>query len=99
MSGKEISEEEFETLRAMTGFQAEDFRRSQLGQYIFDHVDNELLQLQKDLFECDSFDGPKNQQIRNDMSIRYMFIKFVDEAMASGRIGEHNLEQMDVPDQ
>lgn len=90
----EIDEEEFEVFRAMTGFQADDFKRSQLGQYIYDTIDRELIQLRQELEECDSRDVDENDRLRLEIRVRKMFIKFMEDAITSGRNAERNLEHM-----
>ena len=92
---EEVTAEQFEVIRAIVGMEAEDFRRSKLGKYIFDRNLNEEQELIEELIACDPNDVPKNHSLRSDIQMRRMFEKYVNEAISSGRNAESNLDALE----
>jgi len=94
---KEVTHEQFERIRAVLGMDAETFRRTQLGQYIFDRIDVQQDQLIEELIvEATKSSDPKMIQLSLNIQMHRMLPKFIDEAIASGHNAEQNLEQMDA---
>lgn len=93
---QEITPEQMEVLKAVLGADAEAFKRSKMGQYIYDRIQMEEQQLIEDLIEA----GLKSTdqsilQISLDIQMHRRLPLFVDEAVQSGVAAQRNLEQME----
>jgi len=94
---EEVTPEKFEVIKAILGADAETFKRTKLGQYIFDRIENEEHELiEKLIFEASKCADPKMIQIALDIQMRRTLPKFVDEAIQSGHAAERNIEQMET---
>lgn len=94
---KEVSHEQYERIRAVLGMDAETFRRTKLGQNIFDTIERLEDQLVEDLIvEATKSSDPKLIQISLNIQMHRMLPKFIDEAIQSGHNAEQNLDQMDA---
>jgi hypothetical protein len=89
---EEITQEEFLIKRAVLGLDAEQFKKSSVGRYIFDRIDMEIERLLEELYGCPAEDSGQNREIRNSITIRRLLIGFIDEAIASGLTAERELE-------
>lgn len=92
---EEVSPEQYEEIKAILGADAETFRRTKLGQYIYGRIANEEEQLIKELIAADPYNGDANRDIRNEIYKRRTLALFIDEAVQSGHSARQNLEQME----
>lgn len=90
-----VSPEQYEVIKAVLGADAETFRRTKLGQYIYGRVANEEEQLIEDLIAADPEDAKANREIRNEIYKRRIIPKFIDDAIQSGRVATRNIDQME----
>ena len=94
-----VSPEQYEVIKAVLGADAETFMRTKLGQYILGRIANEEEQCIEELIAADPEDAAANRAIRNQIYLRRMFPKFIDEAIASGHAARKNIEQMESSQQ
>lgn len=93
----EVSQEQYERIRATLGMDAEQFSRTKLGQNIFDTIERLEQQLVEDLIvEATRSTDIKLIQIAMNIQMHRMLPKFINEAIQSGANAEQNLEQMDA---
>lgn len=92
---KEVSPEEFEVRKAVLGIDAETFRRTNLGQYIYDRISIQEEHLIEELISASPADVAKGAELRADIRMHRMLPKFIDEAIGSGHVAERNIRQME----
>jgi anti-sigma factor RsiW len=92
---QEVSPEKYEVIKAVLGADAETFRRTSLGQYIYGRIANEEEQLIEELIAADPEDAKENRRIRNEIYQRRTLPRFIDEAVQSGHAAQRNIEQME----
>jgi hypothetical protein len=91
-----ITPEAAEEVRALLGIDAEVFKRTKLGQYIFDSVEGQENQLIEELIRMSL--GSSDLAIVRcalDIQMQRMLPKFINEAISAGRGAEQNLKQME----
>ena len=91
--------DQYEEIRAILGADAETFRRTKLGQYIYGRIANEEEQLVEDLIAADPDDHKLGRDIRNEIYKRRTLPKFIDDAIQSGHNAARNLDQMESSQQ
>jgi hypothetical protein len=93
---EEVSPVQYEVIKAVLGQDAETFRATKLGQYIYGRVSNEEEQLVEDLIKM-SLTSSDLRIVRGAMDIQMhrMLPKFIDEAVQSGRSATQNIDQME----
>ena len=96
---REVSPEQFEVIKAVLGADAETFRRTKLGQYIYGRIANEEEQLIEELIAADPDDAKKGRDIRNEIYKRRSLPMFIDDAIQSGHSARQNIEQMESSEQ
>jgi len=89
----EVTEEQMQIIRARLGIEAESFRNSHVGRYIYDRCNNDLDKFRQDLENEDPHNVEKCVEIRNYITVRKLFILWVDEAIRSGLNAEHELDE------
>jgi hypothetical protein len=94
-----VSQEQFEVIKAVLGADAEAFKRTKLGQYIYDRILTEEEQLIEDLIAADPEDAKANREIRNEIYKRRTLPKFIEEAIQTGHAAQRNIEQMESSQQ
>lgn len=92
---EEVSPEQFEVIKAVLGADAEQFRRTKLGQYIYGRVANEEEELIEELIRSDPEDAKENRRLRNEIYKRRAIPRFIDEAIQSGQAARENIDQME----
>ena len=96
MAGKpEVTPEQYELVRTILGQDAETFRRTKLGQYIYDRIESDEVQLIEELIEA-SLVSSDLDMTRRGLTIQMarMLPRFIDEAVASGHRASDNIDQM-----
>lgn len=94
---QEVSQQEFDIIKAVLGQDAEAFRRTHLGRYVFDRIQMEEEQLIEDLIEAALVCGEtKVVNIALDIIMHRKLPLFIDEAMQAGRTAEHNIHQAEA---
>ncbi len=97
---EEVSPEQFEVIKAVLGIDAETFKRTKLGQYIFGRIENEEGELIEQLIiEACKCSDPKLIQLGLDIQMRRRLPMFVDEAIQSGHAAERNIKTMESSQQ
>lgn len=93
---KEVSPEQFEVIKAVLGADAETFKNTKLGQYIFDRIANEEERLIEELIEL-ALESTDTKVVRRamDINMHRMLPKFVNEAIQSGHAARRNIDQME----
>ena len=93
---EEVSPEKYEVIKAILGADAETFKRTKLGQYIFGRIENEEVELiERLIHEASKCSDPKLIQMALDIQMRRMLPVFIDEAIQSGHASERNIQQME----
>ena len=81
----------------MLGLDAEQFRRSKLGQYIYSQIQLQEDDLIEQLVQAAAVSSDATcVQLAINISMHRMLPAFVSEAVSSGRGAEQNLEQMEA---
>lgn len=94
---QEVSAEQYEVLKAVLGVDADTFRRTNLGQYIFDRVAMQEENLIEELIEAAAKSTDMNLvRISLDIAMQRMLPKFIDEAVSAGHGAEENIGQMEA---
>ena len=96
---EEVSPEQFEVIKAVLGADAEAFKRTKIGRYIYDRIDNEEGRLIEDLIAADPDDVKKGTDLRNEIYKRRTLPMFIEEAIQSGHAARRNLDQMESTQQ
>jgi len=91
-----VSQQEYERIKAMLGADAEQFKRTKLGQYILDRCANEVDKAVTRLKKTDPRDHETIQSLQNDIWKHESFGLFLDDAIHSGHLAMQNLEVMEV---
>ena len=91
----EVTEEQFRIVRARLGIEAESFKASHVGQYIYDRVDQDLDKFRQELEDTDPHKVEKCVEIRNNIQVRKLFTLWIREAINSGLNAEQELEIAD----
>jgi hypothetical protein len=92
---QEVTQEQFEVIKAVLGADAETFKRTKVGQYIYGRIANEEEQLIEDLIAADPEDAKLQREIRNEIYKRRTLPLFIEEAIQTGHAAQRNLEQME----
>lgn len=93
---EEVSQEQFEVIKAVLGADAETFKRTKVGQYIFNRIQNEEEALIEQLIEAAGRSvEPDLQRISNEIYRRRTLPMFIEEAIQTGHAAQRNLEQME----
>ena len=93
---REVSAEEYETVKAVLGLDAEAFRRSNLGRYIFDRIEVEQEQLIQQLIEMAAKSSDVEVAAKAiEINMQRMLPKYIKEAIASGYAAERNIDLME----
>jgi methenyltetrahydromethanopterin cyclohydrolase len=94
---QEVTAEEMETIKAILGLDAATFRRTKLGQYIFDRCEMQEENLVEELIEIALVSTDLNVVRRAlDIQMHRMLPKFIDEAVAAGHGAEENIRQQEA---
>lgn len=97
---QEVTPEQMEVLKAVLGADAETFKRTKIGQYIWGRIANEEEQLIEDLIAAAAKSvEPELQRISNEIYKRRTLPLFIEEAIQSGHAAQRNLEQMESSQQ
>ena len=93
----EVTAGEMETVRAILGLDAETFRRTKLGQYIFDRCAVQEETLVEELIEV-ALTSSDMDVVRRalDIQMHRMLPKFIDEAISAGHGAEENIRQQEA---
>ena len=81
---------------AELGREAKDFKISRLGQSISNMLDNQESQLIEELVVADPQDWKEIQRLQNEIQMRRLMPKFIDEAIQAGQVAIQNLDAMDA---
>ncbi len=92
----EVSHQEFTKIKAELGIDADTFRRTNLGKYIYDRCKIEEEQAIEELIEADPADVKKGYELRNEIYKHRAMPKFIDDAIRSGRRAEDELRQQEA---
>lgn len=94
---QEVTPAQMETIKAVLGIDAETFRRTKLGQYIFDRIDMQEENLIEELIELAlvSSDVAVVQRAM-DIQMHRMLPKFIDEAISTGHAAEENIRMQEA---
>jgi peptidyl-tRNA hydrolase len=93
---QEVSPEQYEVIKAVLGADAETFKRTQVGRYIFDRIDREEEQLIEELIEAAARSVETElQRLSNDIYKRRTLRNFIDEAIQTGHAAKRNLDQIE----
>jgi len=95
---KEVTMQEYERIKAMLGADAEQFKRTKLGQYILDRCANSVDQAVNRLKAHDPKDAEGIRDLQNDIWKNETFELFMDDAIHSGHLAMQNLEVMEAHD-
>lgn len=93
---QEVTPEQFEVIKAVLGADAEAFKRTKVGQYIYGRIANEEEQLIEVLIEAAL--KSSDQAVVNialDINMHRRFPMFVEEAIQTGHAAQRNIEQME----
>lgn len=97
---QEVTPEQFEVIKAVLGADAEAFKRTKVGQYIYGRIANEEEQLIEQLIELGTVSSDqKVVNIALDIQMHRRFPLFVEEAIQSGHAAQRNIEQMESSQQ
>lgn len=97
---QEVTQEQFEVIKAVLGADAEAFKRTKVGQYIYGRIANEEEQLIEQLIELGTVSSDQNiVNIALDIQMHRRFPLFVEEAIQSGHAAQRNIEQMESSQQ
>jgi len=88
---EEVTREEYDVRKAVLGIDAESFKRTNLGKYVFDRIVVEEKQIIEELIAADPGDLIKNTKLRADIAMHRMLPKFMNEAIAAGHMAERNI--------
>lgn len=92
----ELSPEQFEVQKAVLGVDAATFRRTKLGQYIFDRAVVEEEGLIEKLIQASLQSSDLSiTRMAMDIQMRRMLPKYIEEAIESGRLAERNIDAME----
>ena len=92
---EEITPDKREVIRSILGLDAETFKRTKLGQYIYDAIEGQELLLIEELIEASSASSDIDMVRRGmDIQMRRMLPKLVDEAIQSGHQASNNIDRM-----
>jgi len=95
---QQVTQQEYERIKAMLGADAEQFKRTKLGQYILDRCANEAEKAATRLKKADPRDHETIQALQNDIWKHESFELFLDDAIHSGHLAMQNLEVMEAHD-
>ena len=95
---QEVTQQEYERIKALLGADAEMFKRTKLGQYILDRCANEAEANTRLLKKADPRDHEAIQHLQNEIWKNEAFEMFLDDAIHSGHIAMQNLETMEAHD-
>ena len=97
---QEVTPEQFEVIKAVLGADAEAFKRTKVGQYIYGRIANEEEELIEELIKAASTSTePELQRLSNEIYKRRTFPKFIEEAIQSGHAAQRNIDQMESASQ
>ena len=66
------------------GKQAEDFKHSALGKYIYARLDDSIEEMTKQLISASPYDTDLNRDIRNQLDVYMMFKDIVEAVINDG---------------
>ena len=92
MPAEEVTQREYDMQMAKLGIEAEAFKHSALGHYLYDRADIEKEQAIKELISIDDDDVKLNRKYRNKIKVVDMFMQWIDEAINSGNAAAANIE-------
>jgi len=92
---QEVTPQEYETIKAMLGADAETFKRTKLGQYILDRAATHVDQYTAQLKSHDPTDAKGIQHLQNEIWKHEAFEMWIDDAIISGHAAMQNLQQME----
>lgn len=92
---QEVTQQEYERIKALLGADAEMFKRTKLGQYILDRCAIESERAMRELKKVDSRDHEAIQDLQNEIWKNESFELFLDDAIHSGHLAMQNLEKID----
>lgn len=93
---QEVSAEQFETIKAILGLDAATFRRTKLGQYIFDRIEMQQENAVEELIELAAASSDLTVARKaNEIAMHRMLPKYIEEAMQAGRAAEENIQQQE----
>jgi hypothetical protein len=94
---QEVSPEQYQLIKAELGIEGEQFKRTKLGQFIFDTIEREEENLIEDLIATASRSTDAElQRLCNEIYKRRILPMFIDEAISAGRAAEKNLAAMEA---
>lgn len=97
---QEVSPEQYEVIKAVLGADAETFKRTKVGQYIYGRIENEEEQLIEELIEAALKSADETVlQLALNINMRRCLPLFIEEAIQSGHAAQRNLEQMESSQQ
>ncbi len=94
---QEITPEQFEVQKAVLGIDAETFRRTNLGRYVYDRAAMEEEKLIENLIEKAS--GSPDKDVCNlalRIQMQRMLPRYLDEAIGAGHAAENTIDQMEA---
>jgi hypothetical protein len=98
MQRQTVTQQEYERIKAMLGADAEQFKRTKLGEYILDRCANEVEQAVTRLKKADPKDEDGIRELQNDIWKHETFELWLDDAIHSGHLAMQNLEVMEAHD-
>ena len=97
---QEVTQEQFEVIKAVLGADAEAFKRTKVGQYIYGRIANDEEQLIEDLILAAL--KSTDQSVLNialNIQMRRQLPLFIEEAVQSGYAAQRNIDQMEAAEQ
>lgn len=92
---EEAAAAQADVIRAVLGQDAETFKRTKLGQYIYNRIADEYEALLDQLIIADPDDAKEQRRLRHEIYMRTALPKFIEEAIQSGHAAERNIKQAD----
>lgn len=92
---KEVTQQEYERIKALLGADADMFKRSKLGQYILGITHNAIEVATNQLKKVDPRDHEGIQDLQNQIWKNESFEIFLDDAIHSGNLAMQNLRIME----
>ena len=84
---------EFLLADAVLGRECERFWSSQVGRYIRGRAETEIQQLLEKLVDADPKDMSAQVDIRQDIQIRKVMLRYMSDQIQNGKISERQLEE------
>ena len=91
--------EQADVIRAVLGADAEAFKRTKVGKYIYGRIADEYEVLLDALILADPEDAKEQRRLRHEINLCACMPKFIEEAIQTGHAASRNIEQMESSQQ